>query len=120
MTAENDGFAPAGHGQDQILDFPAADRVHPGGRLVQDDEVRVVDQRLGQTNAPLHAFGKLPHHARAHLAQADHFQKFFGALACARPAANRIDSQKNSASRASPGIDRDRILPADSRFAPWF
>ena len=85
VAAQNDGFAAPGQGQDQILDFAAADGVQAGGRFVQDDEVGIVDERLGQADAALHALGKLAHHAGAHLAQADHFQKLFVALAGAWP-----------------------------------
>ena len=80
MAAQDDGLAAPGQGQDQVLDFPAADGVQPGRRLVQDDQVGVVDERLGQTDAPLHALGELAHHPRADLAQADHFQQLLVAL----------------------------------------
>ena len=35
---------------DQVADLADLDRVEPGGRLVEDQDVGVVDQRLGQAD----------------------------------------------------------------------
>jgi hypothetical protein len=50
-------------------------RVQAGRRLVQDDQVGVVNQGLGQADPALHALGKLPHRAPLHLPEADHLQQ---------------------------------------------
>lgn len=40
----------------------------------------VVDERLGEADTTLHAFRKLADGAAAHLIEADHFEKLFGAF----------------------------------------
>ena len=52
----------------------------PDGRFVENDEVGIVDERLRQADAALHAFGKFADGPRARLAQADHFEQLFGAI----------------------------------------
>ena len=52
----------------------------PGRRLVENDQVGIVDERLRQADAALHAFGKFAHRARPRLAQADHFQQLLRAI----------------------------------------
>ena len=44
---------------DDALDLDAADRVEPGHRLVEQHELRVVDERLGDADALQHALGVL-------------------------------------------------------------
>ena len=80
MAAQDDGLAAPGQRQDQILDLAAADGVEAGGRLVEDDQVGVVDERLGQADAALHALGELADRPRPGLAQADHFEQLLGAV----------------------------------------
>ena len=77
MAAQNDSLATFGQGQNQIFDFATADGVESGGWFVQNDEVGIVDQGLGQANAALHPFGEFPHDPGADLAQTNHVQKLF-------------------------------------------
>jgi hypothetical protein len=55
-------------------------RIQAGGRFVENDQVRIVDERLGQADAALHAFGKFADGAHARLAEADHFEQLLGAI----------------------------------------
>ena len=57
---------------DQVLDLGRADRVEARGRLVEQDQLGVVDQRLGQADPALHALGVLAELAVLGGAQADH------------------------------------------------
>ena len=79
MAAQDDGLSASGQGQDQIFDLAATDRVEAGGGFVQNDQVGVIDQRLGQADAALHAFGEFTHHPAPHLVESDHLQELFGA-----------------------------------------
>ena len=79
MTAENDRLAPPRQELDQVLDLAAADRVQAGGRFIQDHQVRVVDQGLGQTDAARHAFRELAHRPVAGRGKADHFEQLIRA-----------------------------------------
>src|SRR4051812_36627365 len=75
MAAKNHRLPAASQRDDQIFDFPAANRVQARGWLVQNDEVRVIDQRLCQPNSALHAFRELAHGPGPRLPQPDHFEK---------------------------------------------
>ena len=80
MAAQDHRLAAPRQRDNQILHLAAADGVEPGSRLVQDNQVRVVDQGLGQTNAALHAFGEFAHGPHSGLAQAHHFEQLLRAL----------------------------------------
>ena len=45
--------------QNQVADLAPAQRIEPGHRLVQEHDLRVVDQRLGNADALEHPFGEL-------------------------------------------------------------
>ena len=77
MTAQNHRLAAPGQRQDEVLDFAATNRVKPRGRFIENDEVGVVDERLRQADAALHALGKFAHGAHVNLAQTDHFEQLF-------------------------------------------
>ena len=77
MAAENHGLAASRQSENQIFHFTTANRVEASGGLIENDQVRIVDQRLGEADAALHAFGKFSDHARSHLIQSNHFQKLF-------------------------------------------
>ena len=66
---------------DQAEHLVAADRVEAVGRLVQEDQLRVVDQGLGELDALLHAGRVAADGAVALLVQADVAQGVRGALA---------------------------------------
>jgi hypothetical protein len=44
---------------DELPELPPGQRIDPGGRLIQDEQIRVVDERAAQTQLLLHATGKL-------------------------------------------------------------
>jgi hypothetical protein len=57
VGAEEDGFALVFEGDDEVFHFAGADGVEAGGGFVEEDEVGVVDEGLGETDASGHAFG---------------------------------------------------------------
>jgi hypothetical protein len=75
MAAEDDGLAAVGQGQDQVFHLAAADGVEAGRRFIEDDEVGIIDQGLGQADAALHAFGELADLPALHFVQAHHFEE---------------------------------------------
>ena len=86
MAAQNHRLAAPRQRDDEVLHLAAADGVKPGRRFVENHQVGVVDERLRQPDAALHALGKLAHGARPRLAQADHFEQLFGAAVAFAPA----------------------------------
>src|SRR5438093_13640724 len=80
MAAQNYGLAATCQSEDQILDLATANRIEAGGRLVENDEVRIVDERLRQANAPLHALREFAHRACVRLRQAHHVEELLGAV----------------------------------------
>ena len=54
---QNSTVFPRLERDDQVLHFARADRIESGGRLVEQDQIGVVDQGLCQADAPSHAFG---------------------------------------------------------------
>ena len=80
MTAENHRFASAGQCEDEILHLATANRVQPRRRFIEDDEIRIVDERLRQPDAALHALGEFADRARARLRQSHHVQQLLRAL----------------------------------------
>ena len=79
MAAQDDRLPASGQGDDQIFHFAATDRIKTGGGFVQNHQVGVIDQRLRQADAALHAFGEFTHHPAPHLVESDHLQELFGA-----------------------------------------
>lgn len=57
VRGEEDGFALALEALDDFADLHATDGVEAAGRLVEDEEVGVVDERLCEAHALLHPFG---------------------------------------------------------------
>ena len=57
VAAQDDRLALVAQLADQVLHLGRADRVEARGRLVEQDQLGVVDQRLGQADPPLHALG---------------------------------------------------------------
>src|SRR5262249_3864952 len=60
-------------------DLTPTNRVHAIGRLVKKYQLRLVKQRLRDTEPLLHALGKRSHLGVLPLAQADHLQRLVGA-----------------------------------------
>ena len=75
MTAQNHRLAASRQRDNQILHLATADRVETRRRLIENDQIGIVDERLCQTDAALHALGKFAHGARLRFDEADHFQK---------------------------------------------
>ena len=56
MRAEEHRAASIPQLQDQLADISAAKRIEPGHRLVENHEVRLVEERLRDADALQHAF----------------------------------------------------------------
>ncbi len=80
MGGEEDGLAAAAKFDDEVFDLPGADGIEAGGGLVEDEEVGVVDEGLGEPEASLHALGILADGAEAGPAEPDHVDEFIGAV----------------------------------------
>ncbi len=59
VRAEKDGLPAIAQAQNQIAHLLASDRVQTGHRLIEDDQFRVVNQRLCQADTLQHPFGEL-------------------------------------------------------------
>ena len=81
VAGQQDRLAAAAELDDEVLDLAAADGVQAGGRLVEDEQVGVVDEGLGQADAAGHALGILADGAARARGQADHLQEHLDALA---------------------------------------
>ena len=86
VPGEDDRLALLAQVADQLLDFRGADRVEPRGRLVEQDQLGVVDQRLGQPDAALHALGILAKLAMLGTGEADHVDQLADPLVPLRSA----------------------------------
>ncbi len=60
VRAEEHGAALIAQVEDQMPHVPAAHRIEPGHRLVQEKHLRIVEQRLRDAHALDHAFRELP------------------------------------------------------------
>jgi hypothetical protein len=58
VRAEKDRFPAIAQTQNQIADLLASDRIQSGHRLIEDNQFRIVDQRLRQADTLQHAFGE--------------------------------------------------------------
>jgi hypothetical protein len=61
---------------DHLPDLPSADRVHPVGRLVQEDQLRIVEDGLCDSGPLLHALGVGPDLVVHPAGQADLLEQF--------------------------------------------
>ena len=66
--------------QDQVLHLARADRVEAARRLVEQDQLRLVDQRLGQADAARHALGVFFQLPFAGPVEADHLDQLVDPL----------------------------------------
>src|SRR3989442_4225676 len=80
MAAQDHRLAAPREREDEVLDLAAADGVEAGSWFVEDNEVGIIDERMRQADAALHALREFAHRPRARLAQADHFQQLLGAI----------------------------------------
>ena len=81
MAAQDYRLAAPRERNDQIFHLATANGIKAGGRFVENDEVGVIDERLCQSDAPLHAFGKFANGARLGFAEANHVEQLLCALA---------------------------------------
>ena len=102
---------------DDLAHLHAAQRVQAAGRLVEDQQVRVVDQGLGQSHPLLHALGIGLDGALAGGFQLDELQQLvnppvrLGARECRRRA------RRNGAAPPRSGTCNNTSAPAGSRCA---
>ncbi len=80
MAVDENGLALAAEAEEDIADLTAADGVYAVGRLVEEDQVRVVDHRLRQADPLGHAFGIRADLAIGGVAHVDDVQQLGGAL----------------------------------------
>ena len=59
VRREHDGCTPLALFENELLQQPAVDRVEPGERFVEHDEVRVVNHRRGELDLLLHPLRQL-------------------------------------------------------------
>ena len=60
MRDRDGGCAEAAHlFEDEVVDRIGGDRVEAGGGLIEEDQVRLGDDRAGERDALLHAAGNL-------------------------------------------------------------
>ena len=90
VAGEDDRLASTGQCQDEVFDFATPQRIQARGGFVEDDQIRVVDQRLSDADAALHALGEFADGARAGLVQAHHLDELLGAAA----AFGRVDLEE--------------------------
>ena len=67
--------------REQVVEADALRRVEPGGRLVDDDQLRVAEQRLRDAEALPHAAGERAQLLLAHVVQVGLLQQRFDDLA---------------------------------------
>ena len=79
VRGQQDGLAAAAELEDEVLHLPRADRVEARGRLVEDEQLGVVHQRLRESEPARHALRELARRAVRDLGEADHLEQFVGA-----------------------------------------
>ncbi len=84
MGGKQNGFSALRECDDEVLHLVAADGVEARGGFVEDDEVGIVDERLGQSDAPHHSFGELADRSPSRVSEADHFEELCDARAAHR------------------------------------
>jgi hypothetical protein len=84
--ASASGVSEAAMVLDQVPHLPDLVRVESDGRLVEDEQVGVVEQGVGQAHALAVAFGQRPDQFLLHIAQAAQFLDRVDALAVAAAA----------------------------------
>ena len=82
--------------EDQIADLPRAHRIHPGGRFVENDQPRLLDERLRQADALEHAFRIAADPAVARAFEIDQCEQFVHPVLqrlAAQPAEFAVETQ---------------------------
>ncbi len=101
---EQHGFAAVGQGADEIFDLATPDGVESGSWFVEDDQIRIVHQRLGEADAASHALGKLAHPAASGMAQTDHVEQLLDPL----PPIDAVEIEQRA-------IELERLLGVEVR-----
>ena len=97
MRGKENGFALVFQALDDFADFHAAQRVEPAGGFVQNQQVGIVDERLREADALLHAFGIGFDEAFAGLFQFHQLQQPVNPFVRFRCAAGRKCGRKSAA-----------------------
>ncbi len=103
---------------DDALHLDAADRVEPRHRLVEQHQLRVVDERLGDADALQHALGVLAQVRVRRRLEADVAEKLLDALAPHVARRGRTGARRSRGTRARRGSRRSTGSRAGSRPAP--
>ncbi len=117
VRVEEHGLAALVQALDDALDLDAADRVEPGHRLVEQHELGVVDERLGDADALQHALGVLAQVRVGGALQADVPEQGLDALAPAARVEAEQPARRSPGTRARRGSRRSTGSPAGSRRA---
>ena len=75
VRRQEDGASGLLHLADEVADAPAAGRVEPHRRLVEEDELRIVEQGAGDAQPRLHSLGVLGDEALSVVRQTDHLEQ---------------------------------------------
>jgi hypothetical protein len=81
VAAHQDRLALIPQFEDEVLHPLGADGIEAGSRLVKNNQIRVVDQRLGQANTLPHTFGVFFQSSFLITCQTYFFDQLIGALA---------------------------------------
>ena len=115
VRAEEHGAAAIAQRQDQLANIAPAERIEPRHRLVEEDDLGLVDQRLRDADALQHPFRELPQLQPALGADPDLVEQ---PRRTARGARRRRSQRGRRSSRAAPprsGNRRSTDSPAGSR-----
>ena len=85
VRCQQDGLSSAAKLKNEILHLPSTDRVETRCRLIEDQQLGVIDQGLRETEAARHTLGKFAGRTMGDLGEADHFQQFLGASTASAP-----------------------------------
>ena len=85
MRGNEDGLAHVLQGAQNAFHVRACPGIHAGGGLIQDQQMRVVDQGVGQAQALLHATGQRVHIGVTLVSKLDQFQQLTGHAAAHVP-----------------------------------
>ncbi|OPZ22417.1 MAG: hypothetical protein BWZ10_00425 [candidate division BRC1 bacterium ADurb.BinA364] len=85
VRGEEDGFSLFAQPQDDVAHLLAPQRIEARLRLVEEDQFGIVQQRLGQPDALIHALGIALERQIGGVRQADQFQQFADFAAALAP-----------------------------------
>ncbi len=91
----------------ELPELPARERIHAGGRLVEDQQIRVVDQRAAEAQLLLHAAGQLAGRTIDERGEAGAPGEIARCDARARHGPARTAGRRSRCSRTPTASDRD-------------